>query len=104
MLLNTEAANSLVQVRFSKRYFIYLLLSPLIIAKMHLLTPATTLLLTLTVASALPYQTREATDPLSEMMAQKPLHTTALMAGAAWKTSATATAKPTAKSSEQAEL
>jgi len=71
---------------------------------MHLLTPATALLLILTVASVLPYQPREATDPLSEMMAQKPLHTIALMAGAAWKTSASSTAKPTAKSSEQVEL
>ncbi|OCK91305.1 uncharacterized protein K441DRAFT_664950 [Cenococcum geophilum 1.58] len=71
---------------------------------MHLLTPATTLLLTLTVASALPHQPREATDPLSEMMAQKPLHTTALMAGAAWKTSASSTANPTTISSEQIEL
>lgn len=71
---------------------------------MHLLAPVMTLLLTLTVASALPYQPREATGPLSEMMAQKPLHTTALMAGAAWKTSASSTAKPTAKISEQVEL
>ena len=71
---------------------------------MHLLTPAMILLLILTVASALPYQPRETTDPLSEMVAQKPLHTTALMAGVVWKTSAGSTAKPTAKSSEQIEL